>query len=539
MKKECNDNTNLSITQLEEPMIFYNEEGVPLIPGMVFYDCPVDFKKPIPPLPPLDVEYFQRIAPVIKDERDNNLGVAISVLTSKNNKPLEASLSSGMDVKVKQDKNGDYYGEEYHSSQYAFAQEFLRKNRIRIVNEIIFIYNGRSYSEISLVDLKRELLDCLREKISRFSNNFVDAVANYILKEKSICFRQCDVSKEYVSYNNCLLDIRTGQSCPHSSDAFTTYEISANYCFHPIQTPQFDNFLWGITGGDVVLIERILQSIGYILTPDVSAKKFFLLQGVQDSGKSVLVNIIQSLFNEEAVTALDISDYGQRFSLSSLIGKALCSSPDMQAKELDLTSVSKIKQLTGNDVTTTDVKYGKREKFVCSAKLILATNHPFRTTVKDDAFFSRCVTIPFYHSVPDENKDRNLQQKILSERNGIVSKAFAAYRRLVANNYVFAGNYMVNDIFSKEAADNENYQTLIYKFANHYFEQNADGFVFSDDAHKLYTQIYGHAPLNDFSYHFYAFVKEKFAAQKVRKHKKGHPNAQSCFYGISLKEGVQ
>ena len=536
MKNKETHNPNMDLKVMEEPMIFYDDYGTPLKSPMIFYNGPLNSDYPLPPIPTLGKEYYKNLFSYDKAEQKSKPPLMVKAHIVTGTESTSNIQTTNAKKNSKKGKEGDNSETVTISAQYALVQEFLQKKSVRIVNEVIFMYFDNSYYEISFINLKRELFDCLRNKLKYYPSSYVDSVANLMLKEKRICFKQKDISKEYIAFNNCLLNIATGQCLPHTPNIFTTYKIEADYYKYESPTPLFDNFLWESTGGDRVLIERIWQMIGYILTPDVSAKKYFLLQGVRDSGKSVLVRVLEGLFNDDAVTGLDISEYGQRFSMASIIGKALCTSADMEGKIIDLTSASKIKQLTGNDTTTTDVKYGKREKFVCSAKLIFATNHPFRVSVPDPAFFSRCVAIPFYYSIPNEKKDVHLDIKLLQERNGIVFKAIAAYRRLVARNYVFEGHYSKDEIFAMDADDKETYQTSISKFAKYYFTNDENGIVFIEDAHQLFLQKYGYAPLNDFSYLFQEFVRENYNAQKARKRKAGNPNAQSCILGISLKE---
>lgn len=53
------------------------------------------------------------------------------------------------------------------------------------------------------------------------------------------------------------------------------------------------------------------------------------------------------------------------------------------------------------------------------------------------AFWERMVIVPFLNSVRKENQDKNLLDKLWSERDGIVSKAMLAGRELILNNYIF------------------------------------------------------------------------------------------------------
>jgi len=63
--------------------------------------------------------------------------------------------------------------------------------------------------------------------------------------------------------------------------------------------PVFDKFLHDISGGDPVLEMRIWEVMGYCLTPDLNAKKFFIFQGAHDSGKSLLCNLLSDFFQRQ------------------------------------------------------------------------------------------------------------------------------------------------------------------------------------------------------------------------------------------------
>lgn len=73
--------------------------------------------------------------------------------------------------------------------------------------------------------------------------------------------------------------------------------------------PKFNAFLQRITGGDLVLQDRIMEFIGYYLTPDMNKKCFVVLQVAGNSGKSLLGKLLASLYNPEAVTSISIDDF--------------------------------------------------------------------------------------------------------------------------------------------------------------------------------------------------------------------------------------
>lgn len=300
-------------------------------------------------------------------------------------------------------------------------------------------------------------------------------------------------------------------------------------------TPIFDGFLYTITGGDQNLITRVWQMIGYILTPDTSAKVFFLLQGVPDSGKSIMVKLISSLLSENAVTSLDAHDFNDKFAVSDLVGRILCISPDMTSASLDARSVSKIKQLTGNDVVSSDQKFRSRVKFQCTAKLVLVTNHALLTRTPDAAFYKRIVTIPFRYAIPNEMQDPSLLEKLLSERDGIITRAIDTYFDLRRSNYQFAGNYPPNDIIATSYGDSMDFYGQVFQFTKNNFEVDENGTVFTQDAWELYKYQYAEIPQNVFAGHFIRSAEGIFHAKKDRERKTSGGNALSCMKGISRK----
>ena len=330
----------------------------------------------------------------------------------------------------------------------SLANDFVRSENVYTIGDKdIYVYSNRFYEKVSEMTLKRKIMKKCEHKLKANGCTYtVNEIFNAILMNPYINKRELNADAERVSFENCVLNIRTRKHEMHSPNHFITYGVNGKYLGqYTYHTPVFDKFLYDITGGDQQLILRILQMIGYILTPDTSAKVFFVLQGVPDSGKSVLTNLISKLISEEAVTTLDIHSYGERFSISELYGKALAISPDLPARSLDSKAVGKIKQITGNDKVSTDVKFSSILKFKCSTKIIVATNHPLTLKQRDDAFLRRAVAIPFRYPVADNNRNPYLLDNMLCEIDLIITKAINAYFDLSNNGYNFAGDYRLNE----------------------------------------------------------------------------------------------
>lgn len=424
-------------------------------------------------------------------------------------------------------------------SAYKIAQTFIRTVCIKVYGEAIYIYTGCYYKKLSDSDAKRTILQFCRESIRKIGTSkcLADILA-FVRHEPTLIFEPTDENTRFVSFKNGVLDIDDGKLYPHNSRYFTTYCIECDYCNNKTFTPNFDRFLAGITGSDSLLQERIYQMIGYILTPDTSAKVLFLLQGCSNSGKSVLSSFIRSLFNEDSVSDIDIHELSERFAASDLEGKALCISPDLPSEPLDAKSVSKLKQFTGNDIVSADVKYKDRVKFRCVADFILATNHPLLTKGDDEAFFRRIVQIPFNYSVPKERQDYCLLDKLQYERSGVVSKAINAYYRLKQCNYTFAGEYDLNSVYGiyHTNTTDTNITAMIYSYLVKIFKKADDNGIYMTDVYNDFINTYEVSiSLNAFSKCFTRYAEKEFGAAKQRKRKPGTENPVSYIFGISRK----
>lgn len=339
-----------------------------------------------------------------------------------------------------------------------------------------------------------------------------------------------------IAFQNGVLDRKTGSLYNSSPDKFVTFKLKCSYVENLSYSPCFDGLLSDISGGDPLLIRRIWEVIGYCLTPDTSAKSIFVFQGVPNSGKSLLTSIIESFFPEDNVTSTNIHELSQTFALADLIGKSLCVSPDLPSGRLDSKAVSVLKQLTGNDLVSANIKYHPPVKFRCRARFILATNHPILLFSKDKAFFERLVVVPFCNSVPKERRNSNLLKLISTEKNAIASKALWAYYELVRNNYRFSGNYRVN---SSQLTDEDvgitDFDGQVLNFLVRHVEKWEDNRLYVEDLHQMFQSEYGECSKSKFSETATPIMEELFGAKKDRIRKKTGEHARSCYVGVDLK----
>lgn len=330
---------------------------------------------------------------------------------------------------------------------YEAAQGLMQTIPMFCIGKSWLVYQQGYYTLKSSENVKRIIMEVCRPAVEQCgSANFVDQIFK-ILKTEPKLFIQPDFNRNCVTFDDCVLDLdRWERIMPTPAILVTTHLRASLSRGERTDCPEFKRFLADVTLGNPVLQERIWQAVGYLLVPDQHGKAIILLQGRKHSGKSVLVNVVKRCFDDELVVALSVNEFDRRFATSSLYGKKLCVDADLSDERLDRTAVSVLKKLTGADSISGDVKFGDYLQFENSAKFLYGSNHVVLLPNKDAAFYDRLVVIPFARTVPSDERDFRLEEKLNAERDAIIFQALAAYRRLVKSNYRFAGDFPINAV---------------------------------------------------------------------------------------------
>lgn len=233
----------------------------------------------------------------------------------------------------------------------------------------------------------------------------------------------------FKNFSSVRINARPGQI---SSEAKQGIEFAA---------PATTAFFHSISEDDKDLLNRIWEVLACILVPDPTIKKFFLLSGVPDSGKSVLGNFIKGFFAKENVSSLDFTRLGDRYSASALPGTYLNMSMDLPNRVISLKTIAMLKMLTGDDDVTVEAKFENVASYRNRCRFLFASNHDLRLLENDQAFLNRLVVIPFSHRIPAEKQDRNLLSRLLAERDVVASFAVqVVYPSIKARHFIFSGS---------------------------------------------------------------------------------------------------
>jgi putative DNA primase/helicase len=217
-----------------------------------------------------------------------------------------------------------------------------------------------------------------------------------------------------------VIDLRTGQSRPHDSLDYITKVCAVS---PEGDCPSWLSFLDRVTAGDRDLQGFIQRMLGYSLTGDASAHALFFLYGTGANGKSVLIDTVSGIVGDYHKTApieTFTATNGERHptDLAMLRGARLVTA--VETEEGRRWAESKIKALTGGDKISARFMRQDFFEFTPQFKLIIAGNHRPGLRSVDEAIRRRFHLVPFSVTIPAEERDPRLREKLKAEWPGIL-----------------------------------------------------------------------------------------------------------------------
>lgn len=222
----------------------------------------------------------------------------------------------------------------------------------------------------------------------------------------------------------------------HDREYGLTYELP--YEYHPdVRLPtKFIGFLSRSFAGDQEMIDSVQEALA--VTMFQMAPKFqrcFLFYGVPHSGKSVFMDIIESLFPTEARTSIAPNLWNERFMKAQLAGPLLNLAGELPEKMNIEGQI--FKQVVNGEPIAGEHKNQAVFTFRPTPAHWFASNHLPRTQDVSAAFIRRWLIYPFDHAVPEAERDINLADDIVStEKEAIVAWAAQALERVIARGHL-------------------------------------------------------------------------------------------------------
>lgn len=242
---------------------------------------------------------------------------------------------------------------------------------------------------------------------------------------------QIDSHPGLLNLRNGVYDLKHNQLLPHTKGLLLTRGIDLEYEVDT-ECPLWDDFLLTILPSPD-LISYIQKAVGYSLTGDCSEQCLFFCYGSSgNNGKSTFIETMLYLFGDYAKqTTTDtlmakFGDPGISNDVARLKDARFVAAPETEdGKRL---AESTVKRLTGGDTITARFMHQEFFEFKPQFKIWMTGNHRPEIRGTDDAIWRRVKLIPFQVTVPIEDRDPNLKEKLSEELPGILAWAIRGHQ---------------------------------------------------------------------------------------------------------------
>lgn len=220
-----------------------------------------------------------------------------------------------------------------------------------------------------------------------------------------------------------LLDLETGEMHDHDPARLLTQVADA---LPGGSCPRWLRFLDRITDGDRELQTYLQRVAGYCLTGSTREQVFFFFHGTGANGKSVFLQTLSAVLGNYAATAAPGTFTASRSDrhlteLAGLRGARLVVAFETESGQS--WAEGRIKTVTGGEPIRANFMHRDHFEFRPQFKLIVAGNHRPALTSVNEAIRRRLHLVPFPVTIPDEDRDLLLSDRLLEERHGILAWA--------------------------------------------------------------------------------------------------------------------
>ena len=396
-----------------------------------------------------DEEFAARVAAMNRED-DAQLGPR---------KPANGSQASAKDHRAippmsnnePKSKNSDadtFRPPEFTDDAIAMRFADANMNRLRYVAALgrWFLWDGMRWTAddtLMVRHLARKICrrisaECNHAKVAKLvaSAKAIGAVERLAQADRKLAAAvdQWDADPFLLNTPRGIIDLRTNECRPHEPTDYMTKITGAAPDFD-MATPIWNQFLGRVTGDDAELIAFLRRIAGYSLTGSTREHALFFIYGLGANGKSTFLNALTAAAGDyhcttpiETFTAASHDRHPTE--LAALRGARLVTATETE--EGRRWAESRIKALTGGDKIAARFMRQDFFEFVPGFKLIIAGNHKPGLRSVDEAIRRRFNLVPFTVTIPSQERDERLPEKLRLELPGILAwmiKGCMAWRK--------------------------------------------------------------------------------------------------------------
>lgn len=248
---------------------------------------------------------------------------------------------------------------------------------------------------------------------------------------------EMDFYKDMICVSNCVIDLLSGAVYACSPDFMFTHHVPVIFD-ESAKCPYFKTFLNQITLGNKKRRATLEEFMGLCLTRDIGFGTALLLKGNGSNGKSVFCNVLCSILGADNYTTVSLKDLSG-FGSGKIPNKRLIIMTEISKSTSANLMTNELKQIITGERMDCNMKYKQNFDMRPFAKVLILTNHEVGFLNDDsEGALRRVFIVPFEYYVPADERDFQLEDKLMNEASGILNLALEGYRRLVKNGYQYS-----------------------------------------------------------------------------------------------------
>lgn len=308
-----------------------------------------------------------------------------------------------------------------------FAAYLKSNNSIIKINDQLHIYkdgvyvNGDRRIEAEMIKHIPVLTKAKRQEVLSYMDIFIGENA-----------KPSDAN--YIAFKNGVYNLMTDELEPFSPDRIITNKIPWDY--NPNAYSEVaDKTLNKMACFDKDIRALLEEAIGYCFYRRNELRKFFILTGERQNGKSTYLSMIEHLLGPENISSLDLNELGKTFKTAELFGKLANIGDDIEDEFIANPAI--LKKLTAGNSVNAEKKYGNPFDFNNYSKLLFSANNIPRIKDKTGAVMSRLIIVPFNATFTKDDPDFDpyIKYKLIQQEpmEYLVRIGIEALKRILEN----------------------------------------------------------------------------------------------------------
>lgn len=269
----------------------------------------------------------------------------------------------------------------------------------------------------------------------------IQGIYNLLVSQPQVQKRFFDLNNQpshWINFQNGYFDVMEWKLIEHDKKYLMINQIP--FSFYPEQAES------ALAGGmyirkyldfsisDQTDQQTFWQYLGYCMTTDTRFQKFLMIKGKGGTGKSIAISFIQHMIGSDNYSSMSLQNLNQRFYPTGLFGKLLNACADIPSTAME--SVDIIKKAVGEDTLLYEKKGQDPTQFNSYAKLLFSANEmPLNLDDKTNAYYRRLLVLDINRTIPEEEKDSQLKEKMCKESDYAIHMAMLALKQLYTDDH--------------------------------------------------------------------------------------------------------